>query len=72
MNSETKQCQNCMNNFIIEPEDFLFYEKIAAFGEKHLKKGGKISINDYNHTKVEWSPAPPKSMLDFYEAFLGE
>lgn len=35
-----------------------------------LKKGGKISINDYNHTKVEWSPAPPKSMLDFYEAFL--
>lgn len=35
-----------------------------------LKKGGKISINDYNHLKVEWSPAPPKSMLDFYEAFL--
>lgn len=35
-----------------------------------LKKGGKISINDYNHTKVEWLPAPPKSMLDFYEAFL--
>ena len=35
-----------------------------------LKKGGKISINDYNHTKIEWSPAPPKSMLDFYEAFL--
>lgn len=36
-----------------------------------LKKGGKISINDYNHTKVEWLPAPPKSMLDFYAAFLG-
>ncbi len=35
-----------------------------------LKKGGKISINDYNHLKVEWSPTPPKSMLDFYEAFL--
>jgi ubiquinone/menaquinone biosynthesis C-methylase UbiE len=35
-----------------------------------LKKGGKISINDYNHTKIEWSPVPPKSMLDFYEAFL--
>lgn len=35
-----------------------------------LKKGGKISVNDYNHTKVEWSPTPPKSMLDFYEAFL--
>ena len=35
-----------------------------------LKTGGKISINDYNHTKIEWSPTPPKSMLDFYEAFL--
>ena len=35
-----------------------------------LKKGGKISINDYNHTKIEWSPAPPKSMLAMYEAFL--
>lgn len=35
-----------------------------------LKKGGKVSINDYNHAKVEWSPAPPKSMLDFYEAFM--
>lgn len=35
-----------------------------------LKTGGKISINDYNHTKIEWSPAPPKSMLDFYDAFL--
>lgn len=35
-----------------------------------LKKGGKVSINDYNHTKIKWSPAPPQSMLDFYEAFL--
>jgi ubiquinone/menaquinone biosynthesis C-methylase UbiE len=35
-----------------------------------LKKGGKISINDYNHTKIEWSPTPPNSMLDMYEAFL--
>ena len=39
-----------------------------------LKIGGKTSINDYNHTKIEWSPAPPnappKSMLEFYEAFL--
>lgn len=35
-----------------------------------LKTGGKISINEYNHAKIEWSPAPPKSMLDFYEAFL--
>lgn len=35
-----------------------------------LKSGGKISINDYNHTKIVWNPSPPQSMLGFYEAFL--
>lgn len=28
MNSETKQCQNCKQNFTIESEDFDFYKKI--------------------------------------------
>lgn len=28
--SETKQCQNCHNEFIIEPEDFDFYEKMKV------------------------------------------
>jgi hypothetical protein len=30
MNSETKQCQNCKKDFIIEPEDFDFYAKIQV------------------------------------------
>src|SRR3989338_8172321 len=30
MNSETKTCQNCHNNFTIEPEDFKFYEKMQV------------------------------------------
>ncbi|HDY73331.1 MAG TPA: hypothetical protein ENH86_02045 [Candidatus Jorgensenbacteria bacterium] len=28
MNKETKQCKNCKNEFVIEPDDFAFYEKI--------------------------------------------
>ncbi|MBI4094982.1 MAG: hypothetical protein HY435_02195 [Candidatus Liptonbacteria bacterium] len=28
--SETKTCQNCKTQFTIEPEDFLFYEKISV------------------------------------------
>ncbi len=28
MSSETKTCQNCKNEFVIEPEDFEFYQKI--------------------------------------------
>ena len=30
MNSEIRQCQNCKQNFVIEPEDFLFYEKMKV------------------------------------------
>ena len=30
MSEETRQCQNCKNEFRIEPEDFLFYEKIKV------------------------------------------
>jgi hypothetical protein len=30
MNSETKQCQNCKQEFVIEPDDFSFYEKIKV------------------------------------------
>jgi ubiquinone/menaquinone biosynthesis C-methylase UbiE len=35
-----------------------------------LKEGGTLSILDYNHTKVEWTPAPPDLMKKFYSAFL--
>src|SRR3989344_1003295 len=28
MNPEPRQCQNCKSNFVIEPDDFAFYEKI--------------------------------------------
>lgn len=30
MQSETKSCQNCKNDFVIESEDFSFYEKIKV------------------------------------------
>jgi hypothetical protein len=30
MQSETKQCQNCKKDFVIEPDDFNFYEKIKV------------------------------------------
>ena len=30
MGSETKTCQNCHNQFIVEPEDFVFYEKMRV------------------------------------------
>ncbi len=30
MDQETRQCQNCKQEFIIEPDDFAFYEKIKV------------------------------------------
>ena len=30
MNSEIRQCQNCKQDFTIEPDDFGFYEKIKV------------------------------------------
>ena len=30
MESQTKQCQNCKKDFVIEPDDFAFYEKIRV------------------------------------------
>ena len=30
MNQETRQCQNCKQDFVIEPEDFEFYEKMKV------------------------------------------
>ena len=30
MNSETRNCQNCKKDFIIEPDDFGFYDKIKV------------------------------------------
>ncbi len=35
-----------------------------------LNKKGQISILDYNHEKIEWSPKPPESMKEFYAIFL--
>ena len=35
-----------------------------------LTPTGKISILDYNHTKIDWVPAPPDSMRQFYHSFL--
>ncbi|MCX6720679.1 MAG: hypothetical protein NTW11_02655 [Candidatus Staskawiczbacteria bacterium] len=30
MQSETRQCQNCKKDFVIEPDDFAFYEKMKV------------------------------------------
>jgi trans-aconitate methyltransferase len=50
--------------WLAPPYDALY--RMAGF----LKPGGVLSVLDYNHEKINWQPAPPASMLHFYEAFL--
>lgn len=35
-----------------------------------LNPRGLLCVLDYNHEAIQWDPAPPQSMLDFYAAFL--
>jgi ubiquinone/menaquinone biosynthesis C-methylase UbiE len=35
-----------------------------------LKPNGQISILDYDHTNLDWTPSPPESMQEFYNTFL--
>lgn len=35
-----------------------------------LKPGGMLSVLDYNHKKIQWTPEPPAIMKKFYAAFL--
>jgi len=45
-------------------------QKAIAQLVKFIKPNGMLSILDYNHQKIEWSPSPPQSLLNFYDAFL--
>ncbi|SHM57317.1 Methyltransferase domain-containing protein [Chitinophaga jiangningensis] len=40
--------------------------RLAGF----LRPGGTLCILDYNHTKIEFTPAAPASMQHFYDQFL--
>jgi len=35
-----------------------------------LDNDGILCVLDYNHTRIEWQPKPPKAMEHFYDAFL--
>jgi ubiquinone/menaquinone biosynthesis C-methylase UbiE len=34
------------------------------------RAGGRVLVLDYNHERIEWTPAPPDSVKTFYAAFL--
>ena len=55
MESESKVCQNCKKDFIIETEDFNFYEKMKVPAPKEFEKVLKWF---YGSTKKELPKLP--------------
>ncbi len=69
MESETRQCQNCKKDFMIEPDDFGFYEKIKVppptFCPECRFKARRIFRNQTNFYKRECDLCK-KSMISMY------
>src|SRR4051794_33884294 len=50
--------------WVANPKEILL--KMVAL----LKPGGYVSVLDYNHERIQWTPAIPEIMSKFYKAFL--
>lgn len=46
------------------------FPKVIHRMKELLNPGGCIAILDYNHEKIQWTPAAPPAMQAFYNAFL--
>lgn len=60
-------------DLIISARTFQWLSTVTEALEKIktlLKTGGQVSILDYNHETIQWTPAIPASMQAFYGAFL--
>jgi hypothetical protein len=85
MNSETlrqaqgKHCQNCKSSFVIEPEDFAFYEKIKVppptwcpecrFQRRMVSRNERnlFRVKDAHDGKEIFSGIPPTAPVKIYE-----
>jgi hypothetical protein len=69
MKQETRNCQNCKSSFVIEPEDFSFYEKIGVPAAKlcaDCRYQRRIANrNEWNFYKRDCSLCK-KSMVSIY------
>ena len=69
MNSETKVCQNCKKDFIIEPDDFVFYEKMkvpAPLCCPQCRQQKRILIRNFKTLYRRNSDKSGKSIISMY------
>src|SRR3989344_3419888 len=72
---ETKQCQNCHEDFIIEPDDFAFYKKKESLGGKEVisifSQDKQISVYSQEYWQTDkWDPMQYGQDYDFSRPFF--
>ena len=71
MEQETKNCQNCKKDFVIEPDDFAFYEKMkvpAPTWCPQCRQQGRILIRNFKTLYKRNSDKSGKSIISMYSA----
>ncbi|MDA2921923.1 hypothetical protein MYX07_01515 [Patescibacteria group bacterium AH-259-L07] len=69
MKSETKNCQNCKQQFVIEPDDFNFYEKIKVPVPKNCprcRQQRRILFRNFKTLYKRNSDKSGKSVISMY------
>ena len=69
MESQTKQCQNCHNDFTITPDDFTFYEKInvsAPTNCPQCRQQQRVHIRNFKTLYKRNSDKSGKSIISMY------
>ena len=64
---ETKTCQNCKNQFTIEPEDFEFYARIKVPKGTYQNTAKHFHDNNHCPNEFETSYAPDRSEIVYCE-----
>ena len=69
MNSETRQCENCKNSFVIEPDDFSFYEKMnvpAPMWCPDCRQRRRVSFRNFKTLYKRPSSKSGQSLVSMY------
>ena len=64
MQSETKQCQNCHGKFVIDPDDFSFYEKIDILAPTFCPECRMIQRMAWRNERVLYKKKNSASMKE--------
>jgi hypothetical protein len=69
---ETKNCQNCKNDFTIEPDDFVFYDKIKVPPPTFCPECRMIRRFNFRNERFLFRRPDAKTGLEIFSTFPPE